>query len=230
MIDEIKELERFDPLRAQIFDFVQPGLIAVVDSPSSALVAYDSARTIKFLEKAVEDLRKSLVGPINERVKALNARAKSVMEPLQKVETHLKTQLLIWERHLAGVRERERLLALAAQRVEREALAAALKAEEDKLKTHDFFGEPGEGQLKKLGDLDEAKLDMVLRQKRELTAIADNRVRGVSKVWTFELLRLAEVPREYLMLDTATVREAIAEGGREIPGIRIFQEERMSVR
>ena len=52
----------------------------------------------------------------------------------------------------------------------------------------------------------------------------------VKKVWTFKLDSLNDVPREYLILDTARVREAIREGKREIPGISIFQVDSLSIR
>jgi seryl-tRNA synthetase len=44
------------------------------------------------------------------------------------------------------------------------------------------------------------------------------------KVWTFEVIDAAQVPREYLMVDEKRIRDAVRMGTRDIPGIRIFEE------
>jgi hypothetical protein len=53
----------------------------------------------------------------------------------------------------------------------------------------------------------------------------------VRRSWTFEVVDLDRVPREYMSLDVTVVREAITRDGvREIPGLRIFQAEALRVR
>jgi hypothetical protein len=53
----------------------------------------------------------------------------------------------------------------------------------------------------------------------------------VRRSWSFEVVNLDRVPREYLSLDVTVVREAITRDGvREIPGLRIFQAEALRVR
>jgi len=49
-------------------------------------------------------------------------------------------------------------------------------------------------------------------------------------VWSHELVDLAAVPREYLTLNDARVKAAIAAGVREIPGLRIVENLRTSIR
>lgn len=52
------------------------------------------------------------------------------------------------------------------------------------------------------------------------------------KQWTFdeEVVDLASVPREFLKLDEVKVREAIASGIREIPGLKIYEKETIITR
>lgn len=53
------------------------------------------------------------------------------------------------------------------------------------------------------------------------------------RVWTFEVVDASLVPRDFLLVDSEKVREAIKALGGEnvvIPGIRIFQEKQLSVR
>lgn len=50
------------------------------------------------------------------------------------------------------------------------------------------------------------------------------------KRWTFKEVDLNKIPREYLLLDTKKVNQAIKDGARDIPGLEIFEEERPAVR
>jgi hypothetical protein len=52
----------------------------------------------------------------------------------------------------------------------------------------------------------------------------------VSKVWDFEILDLSKVPSQYIQIDVPVVRQAIQDGKREIPGLKIFQKEILSVK
>jgi len=49
------------------------------------------------------------------------------------------------------------------------------------------------------------------------------------KVWTFGIVDIAQIPDAYKLVNETAVRQAIREGVREIPGVRIFQEERLSI-
>ena len=50
-----------------------------------------------------------------------------------------------------------------------------------------------------------------------------------TKRWTFEIVDVNKVPREYLVLDSTTVNKAIQNGAREIDGLHIFQVEGLRV-
>ena len=49
------------------------------------------------------------------------------------------------------------------------------------------------------------------------------------KVWKFEVTNEIEVPRQFLMVDMAKVRAAVNGGIREIPGVRIYEDEQLAV-
>ncbi len=74
--------------------------------------------------------------------------------------------------------------------------------------------------------------------ERAALALEPTRIQGdygstayVTRQWTFEVVDLDRVPREYMSLDVAVVREAITKDGiRDIPGLRIFQSETLRVR
>lgn len=56
------------------------------------------------------------------------------------------------------------------------------------------------------------------------------KTKGLTKRWVYEVTSEQEVPRAYLQVNEKAVKDAIAGGARQIPGIRIFQEESISIR
>ena len=126
---------------------------------------------------------------------------------------------------------------------EEEARRAAAEAEE-----HRAMAERLAREAQNLGDRRHAAEELQLAEaaaeraeiaSREATApLEPTRIRGdygatayVTRNWTFEVVDLDRVPREYMSLDVEVVRETIAKDGiREIPGLRIFQAESLRVR
>jgi hypothetical protein len=59
----------------------------------------------------------------------------------------------------------------------------------------------------------------------------DGAIAFLRRSWSFEVVDLDQVPREYMSLDVPVVRAAITQNGiRHIPGLRIFQAEGLRVR
>lgn len=56
------------------------------------------------------------------------------------------------------------------------------------------------------------------------------KLKGTTKTWKHEVTDASQVPAEYLMVDDAKVKAAIKEGVRLIPGIRIYQDESLTLR
>lgn len=52
----------------------------------------------------------------------------------------------------------------------------------------------------------------------------------VKKVWKWELIDAQKIPRDYLCPDPVKIGEAIRSGVREIEGVRIYQDEQISIR
>jgi len=66
-----------------------------------------------------------------------------------------------------------------------------------------------------------------------LQTIADKpQVKGVHEVkrWTYEVIDVTSVPESYLAVDHAEVMAAIKAGTREIPGLRIYQDQTLAVK
>lgn len=48
--------------------------------------------------------------------------------------------------------------------------------------------------------------------------------KGVQLKWTYEIIDPNQIPNGYWIIDENTIKEAIANGVREIPGVRIYEE------
>lgn len=61
----------------------------------------------------------------------------------------------------------------------------------------------------------------------------ENKIGNVQAVkrWTFEITDFAKVPDRYKIINTTEINQAIKEGkrGEDIPGVRIFQDEKISI-
>lgn len=59
----------------------------------------------------------------------------------------------------------------------------------------------------------------------------ENKIGNVQAVkrWTFEVIDADKIPRAYLILNTVSINSMIRQGLRDIPGLRIYQEESLSI-
>lgn len=191
---------------------------AVIENEEQLSVGVDILSEIKQRVKGVEAERAALVKPLNEHVKLINAKFKTVTEPLEEAAHILSNKVLARQRVIQA--EKSRIAEEQRKQKEEELLAAAAKKEA-------------------IGDTEKAEqlLDYASKVKaREISTghgTFTEAKSGITKRWTFEIVDLAATGKDgsqYLMLDSSKVREAIRQGVREIPGLRIFQEESLSVR
>lgn len=78
--------------------------------------------------------------------------------------------------------------------------------------------------------IEEAKKETTIQVTHHVPSFGSTKTKGTTKRWTFETTDASLVPREYLIVDESAIRKAIAAGVREIPGVRIFQEQSLSIR
>jgi len=120
---------------------------------------------------------------------------------------------------------------------------AAVEAEEHRAAAERLAGEAQslEGRRRAAEELrlaEDAAARAAASGEQATAVLEPTRIRGdygatafVRRSWSFEVVDLDRVPREYMSLDVTVVREAITRDGvREIPGLRIFQAEALRVR
>ena len=181
-----------------------------VTSDDDLTAAAEIVKELRAEASAIEKERKELVKPFNDGVKAINAKAKAITAPLNKLRLGIEGKMLNYQ----DVRQRE------AERKRKEeeeaALAAAQKAETEG--AHDVA---------------EKIVETAAAQKKpdEVVRSTSGPTTSVRKTWTYSVEDISKVPREYLVLDATKVRASIVQMGvREIPGLKIFQERKTVVR
>lgn len=226
-------LEKFDKLATDIRQHIEPCLKLMVQDNSTKDDALMAGKNIKAYEKRIEETRKALVGPLNAQVKEINDYAKKIMAPLAEAETHLKKQLGGYEAILEKQRREE---FEKAEKARKEAEAKA--AEEARIKREEAEmaamllddSEAQEVTAVAEVEIERQAAEVQMLHRTNVKEIEAKKVSGASKPWTFEVVDYDQVPREYLMVDEKAIRQAIRDGNREIAGVRIFQETRISFR
>lgn len=199
---------------------------AVVDADTYS-TASDCRTAIKALEKRVEEARKRVVAPLNDRVKAVNEAARQLLAAPREIDELLQRRMLDWRREEDRRREEERrrvaeenerLRREAEKREREEAEARARVAEEMDL---------GVAETAALIEATPAARPVLQAAPADLPQTTHGAFGASTLVtrWDFRVVAEYDVPREYLSVDERKIRAAIKAGAREIPGVSIFSVE-----
>lgn len=196
-----------------------------VDSEAAKGQAVTLLSGISRIKADAELRRTALVKPHNDHVKAINGLFRDVLASVDKADGLTRGKMLTF------TREQERRAveaAAAAQRQRLEAEARLKEAERAEAAGHAGVAEQLlEGAVAAEQGAKAAQAQAVLPPKTVATAAGAATVR---KVWTFKVVDLEQVPRAYMTLNETAVRQAIREDVREIAGLKIYQDETLSVR
>ena len=153
----------------------------------------------------------SAIREAKQLIKQVGAARKAITTPLQKeIKRWVAKEKELVEPIETAIRQADTLIQQYNERVAAQRQAVLHKiAEEERIR------------LQNDSNAEQVQLESDLKRQ---VAMAQHSTDGVRKVWTFAVEDLALVPREYLVLDTQKVREAIRNGERHIPGIHIYQQ------
>ena len=169
--------------------------VEIINDEGDKAIVASAIREGKLLLKQVSAARKAITTPLQEEVKSWIAKEKELISPIE--EAIQRADELIQEFNVQVATQQQAVLDRIAEE------ERARLQEEDS----DFEQVIQESQF-----------------KRQI-AVAQHSTEGVRNVWTFEVQNLANVPREYLMLDEQKVRQAIRSGERSISGLMIYQKQ-----
>ena len=183
----------------------------------------DFVKQLRSHLRAYEDRRTEAKKPFLEGGRAVDAWFRTATGALLKATETVEDAMTAFARE----QERKRRAAAEAEarRVAEEARIQAERAEATMQPAH----------------LDQAALTAAEADRAQTAAQARpaefTRTRGdygsvasLREFWEFDVIDLDQVPRQYLVLDPAAVRRAIAAGARVIPGLTITSSSKVAVR
>lgn len=229
----MSSLAVFDKLVADIKQHVEPCMAIVITDDETQKAAYEAAKTIKLYDKMIEERRVELTKPLLDQKKKIDEYAKKISSPLGAAEAHIKGQLRAWEIQLEKKRQEEMKKAEEERQRQIAEAQAKLKAEQEQAEMAAMFmDEPEAKEVQAMAQVQAERVVEEIQQNHvaTVTSIANNKVKGVSRPWVFDIEDESKIPREYLSIDPKKIREAIKAGVREIPGTKIYQDVAVSIR
>lgn len=166
---------------------------------------------------------------------------------MQKVEAVLKGKIKTFldEEDAKAREEAQRLQKIkeeAERKAQEEADKKARKAEEARQKVENAKNatakkkaEEAAKKAEEAAQKAEAEKEAIANKVVEVEESPKNvRTEGglmsTKKVWKFEVTDEAKVPKEFWVIDQKKINEAVKNGERELPGVRIFQDTQISIR
>lgn len=225
-IDAPSSLVRVPPEKDKVTLQLKSSALSVVTQASALAVYNDRSQlqantllvNISAAKKELEARRKFFVQPLKDHVRNIEMLFKEPIEQLESADRQLRSKVLDYRAELARKQEEERQrLAEEAAKKEAEALAAAKQGDEQGV----------EEALSESAELS-VQAAQTTGPGRVMAAEGGGQV-ATRKVWTFEVVDHAAVPREYLAVNESAIRAAVRSGIRSIGGVRIFEEEQLAV-
>lgn len=180
----------------------------VIDSEENAKVATNLAGQLRDVKRYLKAKNKDWTEDLVEAKKRIDSWFKRFTSRVDAVEPILDAKIQ------AYIKEKQRKAeekAKEQQRIIDEAFAKKQKEEEAQAKA--------EGREAERIEPIKVEPEKVILQTEE------GRSFGTRKNWTFSVENITQVPDEYKEVNSVKVNKAIREGVREIPGLKIFQEE-----
>ncbi len=185
-----------------------------VTDDATAERATDLGKGLAALARKLDETRKEYTRPLDALKKKIMGNFDAPMAALMRAANSVRSKLLVYmqaQEHIrreAARREQERLIA--------EAIKAATPAEQER-------------QL----EMAVAVETVAASAKAEVTRGNYGASASLRREWTFDVVDLALVPREWLVLDEARLRLAVRRKDdpvRDVPGLRIYQQESLAIR
>ena len=172
-------------------------------------------KKVRDTEKLIETKRLEFTAPLNQSLKALNSTFKKLREPLDEVKQLVSDKILAWRR-------------VEAERVRKEEEVRRKEEEERTREVQEAFKAEADSKDK------QEVIEEIIKEEEELKPVIEqpkNKIGNVQtrKVWTYKVIDNDKVPGKYTAVVPVIVNQAIRDGVRDIPGLEIYQEEKLSI-
>jgi len=181
----------------------------IIQTDVDATEATNILGFIATAKKKLEEKRTFFVGPLNGQVKNINNLFKQYNAPLDNADGTLRRKVLAYRQE--QVRQ---------QRKEEERLRKLAEKEQQRI----------EKKAEKKGLPAPPPLVMPVIKSAPKTMQATLGSATMKTAWDFQVVDENLVPREYLVVDEKKIRAVVKAGIRNIPGVRIYQDDKLAVR
>lgn len=189
-------------------------LLLKITTPEAEQKAASMLVEVAAASKVVKEKVESITKPLNEALKATRAVFKPAMEKLDALDSQLRRNIIEYRQ-------------LASREAEQKRLAAAQLADEAAKK-----GNHAEA-------LHHATVAVSVQAPARVVQASMAVAQGASNIkhaqvasrkrWTFKVVNVKKIPREYMEPNEKVIRAAISSGLREIAGLEIYEEDGLAV-
>lgn len=199
------------------FDEIQSKVVDVQVDDETIFSATDFTKKIVVLRKNTEAAKKESVEALKQVIAETEAPYKNLLNEIAKIETLLRDKIL--EYH--SEKRRREMIRLEAERQEK--LAMLARAQEQYALDAKVDEVAGIEKTMELVTAEQLKAKSSVQGFTGATS-------GIRLIWTFELIDVNQVPREFMQINEVAVRDAIRAGKRDIAGLKIYQRESVNIR
>lgn len=233
--DYIRNMEKYQATQRAVSEALIAARagVEVTDEASCAQAAELLTRVTKVV-KAGDKARTDASKPYRDSTDLINKEFKEMLSPVKGVEERLREDVTTFERNLR-LQEEEARRKHAKEVADHEAAVKKAADEEEARreatrKAEEAGQEPPPAPAEPepvVPPLPPPPPPPIARSGKRQTSGGSVKTHTV---WKFELIDLAMVPNDLKLLNEVEVRKRIAEGAREINGLRIYPDEKLEVR
>lgn len=182
------------------------------------LKACELLKEINSYNKTVKSLKSAEEAPFKSSLKEITEKYKNALDFLAEAEKLLRSKISDYaEIKLERLREIQKLDTKRAEEI-------AIKKLDELQALKESSGDYDEVTKAALISSIDSKVNAVIEEISTADEISvDNSMTTFRKYITFEIVDITKVPAEYLSVDTKAINQAIRNGVRDIPGLKIFE-------
>lgn len=182
------------------------------------LKACELLKEINSYNKTVKSLKSAEEAPFKSSLKEITEKYKNALDFLAEAEKLLRSKISDYaEIKLERLREIQKLDTKRAEEI-------AIKKLDELQALKEIAGDYDEVTKAALISSIDSKVNAVIEEISTADEISvGNSMTTFRKYITFEIVDITKVPAEYLSVDTKAINQAIRNGVRDIPGLKIFE-------
>ena len=194
-----------------------------VTNADESKTANEMLAGIKAYIKNIDDTRKRLTAPLREGVKTINDAFNFNIGIAEEVDGIIKKKVLVY------AKEQERIK-IDQERIRREAEIAERNRKQKELEEK-AAANNSEFTLSRAIKAEENTNKLAAKEIEVDTAIrSEFGTSFIRKTWKYVVVDAESVPHAFCSPDLGKIRAAVYAGKREIPGVRIYEEESIGTR